>query len=195
MRFDYSHGVKLTQSEIEEIENIVNAEIEKSTITETKLMSYQEAIDSGALAFFGDKYGDEVRVVSLGGEFSVELCGGTHVKNTSEIEGFIISNETSVSSGVRRLEAMTGSNLIKKSKEAISTVKEITEILNVPQEELAEKIAAIVKENKKLKSGMKAEKSLAAEELKSSEFKIEKHNGQLKLYELSLIHISEPTRP
>ena len=121
--------------------------------------------------------------MSLGGEFSVELCGGTHVKNTSEIEGFIISNETSVSSGVRRLEAMTGSNLIKKSKEAISTVKEITEILNVPQEELAEKIAAIVKENKKLKSGMKAEKSLAAEELKSSEFKIEKHNGQIKLYE------------
>ena len=183
LRFDYSHGVKLTKSEIEEIENIVNLEIEKATSTETKLMSYQDAIDSGALAFFGDKYGDEVRVVSLGGEFSVELCGGTHVKNTSEIEGFIISNETSVSSGVRRLEAMTGSNLIKKSKEAISTVKEITEILNVPQEELAEKIAAIVKENKKLKSGMKAEKSLAAEELKSSEFKIEKHNGQIKLYE------------
>ena len=78
---------------------------------------------------------------------------------------------------------MTGSNLIKKSKEAISTVKEITEILNVPQEDLAKKIADIVKENKKLKSGMKAEKSLAAEELKSSEFKIEKHNGQLKLYE------------
>mgnify|MGYP003326196285 CR=1 FL=1 len=77
--------------------NIVNLEIEKATSTETKLMSYQDAIDSGALAFFGDKYGDEVRVVSLGGEFSVELCGGTHVKNTSEIEGFIISNETSVS--------------------------------------------------------------------------------------------------
>ena len=183
LRFDYSHGVKLTQSEIEEIENIVNAEIEKSTITETKLMSYQDAIDSGALAFFGDKYGDEVRVVSLGGEFSVELCGGTHVKNTSEIEGFIISNETSVSSGVRRLEAMTGSNLIKKSKEAISTVKEITEILNVPQEDLAKKIADILKENKKLKSAKKTEKSLAAEELKSSEFEINDHKGQMKLYQ------------
>ena len=183
LRFDYSHGVKLTLSEIEEIENIVNAEIEKSTITETKLMSYQEAIDSGALAFFGDKYGDEVRVVSLGGEFSVELCGGTHVKNTSEIEGFIISNETSVSSGVRRLEAMTGSNLIKKSKEALSAVKEITEILNVPQDELAKKIADILKENKKLKSGAKTEKSLSAKELKSSEVEIEGHNGQIKLYE------------
>ena len=183
LRFDYSHGVKLTKSEIEEIENIVNLEIEKATSTETKLMSYQDAIDSGALAFFGDKYGDEVRVVSLGGEFSVELCGGTHVKNTSEIEGFIISNETSVSSGVRRLEAMTGSNLIKKSKEAISTVKEITEILNVPQEDLAKKIADIVKENKKLKSGKKADKSLSAEELKSSEFEINGHKGQMKLYQ------------
>ena len=183
LRFDYSHGVKLTKSEIEEIENIVNLEIEKATSTETKLMSYQDAIDSGALAFFGDKYGDEVRVVSLGGEFSVELCGGTHVKNTSEIEGFIISNETSVSSGVRRLEAMTGSNLIKKSKEAISTVKEITEILNVPQEDLAKKIADIVKENKKLKSAKKTEKSLAAEELKSSEFEINDNKGQMKLYQ------------
>ena len=183
LRFDYSHGVKLTKSEIEKIENIVNLEIEKATSTETKLMSYQDAIDSGALAFFGDKYGDEVRVVSLGGEFSVELCGGTHVKNTSEIEGFIISNETSVSSGVRRLEAMTGSNLIKKSKEAISTVKEITEILNVPQEDLAKKIADIVKENKKLKSAKKTEKSLAAEELKSSEFEINDHKGQMKLYQ------------
>ena len=183
LRFDYSHGVKLTKSEIEEIENIVNLEIEKATSTETKLMSYQDAIDSGALAFFGDKYGDEVRVVSLGGEFSVELCGGTHVKNTSEIEGFIISNETSVSSGVRRLEAMTGSNLIKKSKEAISTVKEITEILNVPQEDLAKKIADIVKENKKLKSGKKADKSLSAEELKSSEFEINGHKGQMKLHQ------------
>ena len=135
------------------------------------------------MAFFGDKYGDEVRVVSLGGEFSVELCGGTHVKNTSEIEGFIISNETSVSSGVRRLEAMTGSNLIKKSKEAISTVKEITEILNVPQEDLAKKIADIVKENKKLKSAKKTEKSLASEELKSSEFEINDNKGQMKLYQ------------
>ena len=85
--------------------------------------------------------------------------------------------------GVRRLEAMTGSNLIKKSKEALSTVKEITEILNVPQDELAKKIAEILKENKKLKSGAKAEKSLSAEELKSSEVEIDGHNGQIKLYE------------
>ena len=182
LRFDFSHGGKLTQAEIDSIENIVNSEIEKSSITETKTMSFQDALDSGALAFFGDKYGDEVRVVSLGGEFSVELCGGTHVKNTSEIEGFIISNETSVSSGVRRIEAMTGSNLVKKSKAALTTIKELSEILNVPQEELVGRISDVLKENKNLKSGKKAEKSLSAEELSSSTLEINGNLGELKLY-------------
>jgi alanyl-tRNA synthetase len=182
LRFDFSHGNKLTQPEIESIEDIVNSEIEKSSVTETKTMSFQAALDSGALAFFGDKYGDEVRVVSLGGEFSVELCGGTHVKNTSEIEGFIISNETSVSSGVRRIEAMTGSNLVKKSKEALTTIKELSEILNVPQEELVGRISDVLKENKNLKSGKKAEKSLSAEELRSSNLEISGNTGELKLF-------------
>ena len=182
LRFDFSHGAKLTQPEIESIEKIVNSQIESSSITETKTMSFQDALDSGALAFFGDKYGDEVRVVSLGGKFSVELCGGTHVKNTSEIEGFIISNETSVSSGVRRIEAMTGSNLVKKSKEALTTIKELSEILNVPQEELVGRISDVLKENKNLKSGKKAEKSLSAEELRSSNLTISGNSGEIKLY-------------
>jgi alanyl-tRNA synthetase len=182
LRFDFSHGNKLTQPEIASIESIVNSEIEKSSVTETKTMTFQAALDSGALAFFGDKYGDEVRVVRLGGEFSVELCGGTHVKNTSEIEGFIISNETSVSSGVRRIEAMTGSNLVKKSKEALTTIKELSEIMNVPQEELVGRISDVLKENKNLKSGKKAEKSLNAEELRSSNLQISGNKGELKLY-------------
>ena len=181
LRFDFSHGKKLTVDEITAVEDIVNAEIQKSTITETKIMSYQDAIDSGALSFFGEKYGSEVRVVSLGGEFSVELCGGTHVKNTSEIEGFIISNETSVSSGVRRIEAMTGSNLVKKSKEALSTIKELSEILNVPQDELVGRVSDVLKENKNLKSGKKAEKSLSSEELRSSKIEIDGNIGELKL--------------
>ena len=181
LRFDFSHTGKLSEVEINEIEQIVNAEIQKSTITQTNIMSFQGAIDSGALAFAEDKYGDEVRVVSLGGDFSVELCGGTHVKNTSEIEGFIISNETSVSSGVRRIEAMTGSNLVKKSKEAISTIKELSEILNVPQEGLVERISDVLKENKNLKSGKKAEKSLSSEELRASNIKIGEEHGELKL--------------
>ena len=135
------------------------------------------------------KYGDEVRVVSLGGEFSVELCGGTHVKNTSEIEGFIISNETSVSSGVRRIEAMTGSNLVKKSKEALTTIKELSEILNVPQEELVGRISDVLKENKNLKSGKKAEKSLSAEELRSSNLTISGNSGEIKLYKTASVEM------
>jgi alanyl-tRNA synthetase len=181
LRFDFSHMGKLSEVEINEIEQIVNAEIQKSSTTQTNIMSFQDAIDSGALAFAEDKYGDEVRVVSLGGDFSVELCGGTHVKNTSEIEGFIISNETSVSSGVRRIEAMTGSNLVKKSKEAISTIKELSEILNVPQEGLVERISDVLKENKNLKSGKKAKKSLSSEELRASNIKIGEELGELKL--------------
>ena len=182
LRFDFSHPKKLSGEEINKVEAIVNQEIEKATKTSTNLMSYDDAIKSGALAFFGDKYGDEVRVVSIGGDFSVELCGGTHVKNTSEIEGFIISNETSVSSGVRRVEAMTGSQLLKKSKEALNTIKEMSEILNVPQEDLVKRVTDVLKENKTLKSGKKAEKSLSSEELNTSEIATEHGKALVKLY-------------
>ena len=182
LRFDFSHPKKLSGEEINKVEAIVNQEIEKATKTSTNLMSYDDAIKSGALAFFGDKYGDEVRVVSIGGDFSVELCGGTHVKNTSEIEGFIISNETSVSSGVRRVEAMTGSQLLKKSKEALNTIKEMSEILNVPQEDLVKRVTDVLKENKTLKSGKKAEKSLSSEELHASEIPTKHGKALVKLY-------------
>ena len=163
LRFDFSHGKKLTSEQIEQVEDLVNMRIEDAIDTKIEEKSFDDAIKDGALAFFGDKYGDKVRVLTIGGDFSVELCGGTHVKNTSEIEGFIISNETSVSAGVRRVEAMTGSNLVKKSKEAIQTLKELSEILNVPSEDLVERVSEVIKENKNLKSKKKTEKSLSAE--------------------------------
>ena len=163
LRFDFSHGKKLTSEQIEQVEDLVNMRIEDAIDTKIEVKSFDDAIKDGALAFFGDKYGDKVRVLTIGGDFSVELCGGTHVKNTSEIEGFIISNETSVSAGVRRVEAMTGSNLVKKSKEAIQTLKELSEILNVPSEDLVERVSEVIKENKNLKSKKKTEKSLSAE--------------------------------
>ena len=164
---------KLSEIEISDVENLVNEQIQKSSETVVESMSFNQAIENGALAFFGDKYGDEVRVLKIGGEFSTELCGGTHVTNTSEIEGFIISNETSVSSGVRRIEAMTGSNLIEKSKDALNKLKKLSEMLNVPNEELETRVSDLLKENKKLKSSKKTEKSLSSETLLS----------------LSLIHI------
>ncbi len=112
LRFDFSHGKTLSREEIEQIEHLVNNEIFLGHPVTAKLMSYDAALKSGALALFGEKYGDEVRVLKMG-EFSCELCGGTHVNNTSEIQIFKIVSETGVSAGVRRIEALTGMNALQ----------------------------------------------------------------------------------
>ncbi len=107
LRFDFTHNQPLTQTEIERIENIVNDEVSRSVQVKGEVMSHKEAMAKGALALFGEKYGDEVRVIQMGA-FSMELCGGTHVSNTSQIRLFKIVSEGGVSSGVRRIEAITG---------------------------------------------------------------------------------------
>ena len=182
LRFDFSHNKKLSETEISDVENLVNEQIQKSSETVVESMSFDQAIENGALAFFGDKYGDEVRVLKIGGGFSTELCGGTHVTNTSEIEGFIISNETSVSSGVRRIEAMTGSNLIEKSKDALNKLKKLSEMLNVPNEELETRVSDLLKENKKLKSSKKTEKSLSSETLLSESHLVDGKKGEVVVH-------------
>jgi len=189
LRFDFSHGKKLTSEQIEQVEDLVNMRIEDAIDTKIEVKSFDDAIKDGALAFFGDKYGDKVRVLTIGGDFSVELCGGTHVKNTSEIEGFIISNETSVSAGVRRVEAMTGSNLVKKSKEAIQTLKELSEILNVPSEDLVGRVSEVIKENKTLKSKKKTEKSLSAEIIHEAKLDSKEGKGLVVFYENASIEM------
>ena len=107
LRFDFSHNKALTKKEIHEIETLVNQQIAASIEVQPKSMKYDEAIGAGALALFGEKYGDDVRVIQMG-DFSTELCGGTHVSNTSQIRLFKIVSETSVSAGIRRIEALTG---------------------------------------------------------------------------------------
>ena len=107
LRFDFTHSKSLTADEITKIEQLVNEEISKATVVQATLMKHKEAIASGALALFGEKYGDEVRVLKMG-DFSTELCGGTHVTNTAQIRMFKIVSETGVSAGVRRIEALTG---------------------------------------------------------------------------------------
>ena len=183
LRFDFSYGKKLTSEQIQDIENLVNDQIEKEVKTKIRVMSYEDAKKTGALAFFGDKYGDNVRVLYIGGDFSVEFCGGTHVKNTAEIGGLLISNQTSVSAGVRRIEAITGSNLVKKSKQAIELLNQIEGILNVPAEELPEKVQNLIKENKSLKSNKKSEKSLNATTIETQSFKIDGQNGEMIIQE------------
>ena len=120
LRFDFTHNKPLSSAEIQQIEEIVNEEIARSEDVTSKEMSHKDAIASGALALFGEKYGDKVRVIRMG-EFSTELCGGTHVKNTAQIRLFKIVTESGVSSGIRRIEAITGDAayqfLIKNARE------------------------------------------------------------------------------
>ena len=126
LRFDFSHSKPIEKIEIEKIENYVNAIANKSSVVKTRIMTPKEAVDKGALAMFGEKYGDEVRVLSMGDEnggyFSTELCGGTHVNNTKDIGRFKIINQSSIAAGVRRVEALRAEQLenyeklIKKEK-------------------------------------------------------------------------------
>ena len=120
LRFDFSHNKPIEKNEIIKIENLVNAMVSKSSDVKTRIMTPKEAVDNGALALFGEKYGDEVRVLSMGDEknkyFSTELCGGTHVANTAEIGKFKIISQSSISSGVRRVEALRADQLIKYEK-------------------------------------------------------------------------------
>ena len=137
LRFDFSHDKALTKKEIIEIENQVNEIIRKDIKTEVFESTYDEAIKLGALAFFGEKYGDTVRVLKIGGDFSTELCGGTHVKSTSEIKLFKIVSESSISSGVRRIEAVSNSlaeELVGKLKNEIIELSKFlgTEVDNIP---------------------------------------------------------------
>ena len=115
LRFDFSHNKPIEKSEITKIENLVNDMVSNSSDVKTRIMTPKEAVDNGALALFGEKYGDEVRVLSMGNEnnkyFSTELCGGTHVANTGEIGKFKIISQSSIASGVRRVEALRADQL------------------------------------------------------------------------------------
>ncbi len=112
IRFDFTHGKSLTSDELQKIESLINEEVAKAVNVSSNVMKHQEAIASGAIALFGEKYGDEVRVLKMG-EFSTELCGGTHVHNTAQIRVIKIVSESGVSAGVRRIEALAGDAAIK----------------------------------------------------------------------------------
>ncbi|MDO8679473.1 MAG: alanine--tRNA ligase [Acidobacteriota bacterium] len=125
LRFDFVHFSALTPDELLQIERIVNAAIQKNEDVTTAVKNTQQAIDSGAMALFGEKYGDHVRVVAVGdGSFSTELCGGTHVRATGDIGAFLITEESGVAAGVRRLEAVTGMGAIGLARAAIGELKE-----------------------------------------------------------------------
>jgi len=151
LRFDFVHQKQVTKDEIKEIEAIVNSEIRANSKATTESMPIKEAEKKGALAFFGDKYGEEVRVLSMGGDFSVELCGGTHVQRTGDIGYFKIITETSISAGVRRIEALTGEAAVNLSQDSHDNLDSLALRLNTSSEEVRDKISQLIDSNKALK--------------------------------------------
>ena len=141
LRFDFAHFKALSEEEIQKIEDLVNIKIMEVFNVNTDLMTLYEARNSGAMALFDDKYGDKVRVVSVG-EFSKELCGGTHVHNSGEIGLFKIISEAGVAAGVRRIEAVTGINAIKYMEEKQRLLKEACSVLKCSEKDVIKKIAS-----------------------------------------------------
>lgn len=132
LRFDFTHHQPLSPQELLKIEILVNEEIAKASDVQTQNMKPDDAIKAGALALFGEKYGDSVRVLTMG-DFSVELCGGTHVKNTSQIRMFKITSEGGVSSGVRRIEAVVGDTAVEYAQKSIQQLDGVLHTLNQPK--------------------------------------------------------------
>jgi alanyl-tRNA synthetase len=149
LRFDFSHYEAVTKEQLQEIEDLVNEEIRKNIAADTNLMTYDEAIESGAMALFGEKYGDKVRVLKLG-DFSVELCGGTHVDRTGDIGVFKITHEGGVASGVRRIEAVTGKGAMAWIDANQRTLSDLAGLLRSPPEQAAEKVEQLLKQNREL---------------------------------------------
>ena len=141
LRFDFAHFQALTPEEIQKVEDLVNEKIMEVATVETKLMTIDEAKESGATALFDEKYGDKVRVVAAG-EFSKELCGGTHVANVGQIGLFKIIAETGVAAGVRRIEAVTGTNAIKYMEDKQRILKEACSSLKCSEKDILNKISS-----------------------------------------------------
>jgi len=178
LRFDFSHTKPIQEEEVKKIEDYVNRMVKSNSEVRTRLMTPKEAVDNGALALFGEKYGEEVRVLSMGNDkdkyFSTELCGGTHVKNTSEIGDFKIINQSAIAAGVRRVEALRSIHLANylKQKQQISDDLDKT---------TSDKIKSLHEEIKTL-----GQKPIVMDTLPVNE-KIKKLNKQLEQIKIKLI--------
>ena len=162
-RFDFSCDRAVSKDEIDRIESIVNSKIAEDLEVETKVMSIEEAKKSGAMALFGEKYGDTVRVVGMG-DFSKELCGGTHVSHTGQIQNFKIVSESGVAAGVRRIEAITAQNVNEYYKKLENELNEAAAVVRSTPANLVEKLNSMMKEIKDLSSQIESLKAKAAKE-------------------------------
>ena len=162
LRFDFAHFQAMTAEEIAAVENLVNQEIQASLPVVTDVMDLEDAKKTGAMALFGEKYEEKVRVVSMG-DFSRELCGGTHVANTGEITLFKIVSEAGISAGVRRIEALTGTHVLDYYKKMEEELTEASRLVKATPAELLEKLNHLLAENKALHSENESLKSKMAQ--------------------------------
>jgi alanyl-tRNA synthetase len=162
LRFDFSHSTPVTEEELKQVEAQVNHEILANSIVEKEVMPISEAKTKGALALFGEKYGDEVRVVTMGGEYSVEFCGGCHVNRTGDIGLFKVASETGISAGVRRIEAVTGKGALTLVENEEQTLKQIMGVTNSGPLELVERVQQLVASNRTLEKQLEQLKAKMA---------------------------------
>jgi alanyl-tRNA synthetase len=177
LRFDFSHYEGVTPEQLQEIEDLVNTEIRKNIAADTNLMTYDAAIESGAMALFGEKYGDKVRVLRLG-DFSVELCGGTHVERTGDIGVFKITHEGGVASGVRRIEAVTGQGAMEWIDANQRTLGDLAGLLRSTPDQAVAKVEQLLKHNKELERKLATAKhALITGQASESEDDVQEVNG------------------
>ncbi|MFJ4257878.1 alanine--tRNA ligase [Pseudomonas monteilii] len=162
LRFDFSHFEAVKPEQIKALEDIVNREVRKNTPVQTELTDIETAKAKGAMALFGEKYGDTVRVLSMGGDFSVELCGGIHAKRTGDISLFKIISEGGVASGVRRIEAVTGAAALAYLNAAEEQVKEAAQLVKGNRDNLIDKLSAVLERNRQLEKQLEQLQAKAA---------------------------------
>ncbi len=150
LRFDFSHGEAVSSDDLKTIESLVNEQIRGNSAVETQITDMDSAVEAGAMALFGEKYGDEVRVLSMGDGFSVELCGGTHVERTGDIGLMRIISESGISAGVRRLEAVTGATALALFDEKEDQIAAICEVVKANPSSVTDKVASLHAENREL---------------------------------------------
>ena len=149
LRFDFSHFEPISAEQLAEIESLVNEQIRHNLPVETRIMSHQDAINSGAMALFGEKYGEKVRVLSMG-DFSIELCGGTHVTRTGDIGLFKITNETGIAAGVRRIEAVTGQQALKWINRGEQQIQQLAGLLKTERGAVEERVGQLLDRTRSL---------------------------------------------
>ncbi len=162
LRFDFSHSSAVSQAELKQIEDLVNTVILANSDVSKEVMPIEEARNKGAVALFGEKYGDVVRVVSMGGDYSVEFCGGTHVHRTGDIGLFKITSESGISAGVRRIEAVTGQGALALVDHEEQLIKQLCEIVKTNSDDLVNRVQQLADSNKALEKQLEQLKSKMA---------------------------------